>query len=409
MTNRDAPDGNDAIARQPDDWRSYDDLLQAIYEAGTDARGWTAVTSRIAAACGASRAMLFTLAHTVDQGGFCFPHNIPQLALDRWSVTDEAARDDPFVRVIRQRRLMAEGVALNGDDLVTRGELTGTRFYREWWAPFGIARLCTGIVFDGTDAHKLPAALSLYRSADEPRFGQREVALLGRLLPHLSRALGTMFHLTDAAGHVAATREALDRLPGGVVIVDADTNVVFANRSARAQAERGSAFALSRAAGPGAERLTLGEDHRSREAELRDALARALQPVPRDDAEHFTKALLLSDPSGGPRCLIHVVPLLGRSPAFGAARPGARAILFLYDVGRVSAIEAPMLCAQFGLTPAEARTTRELVRGGSADEIAARLGLSVGTIKTQLRQSYLKTGTRRRTDLLKLLLSLVAH
>ena len=41
-------------------------------------------------------------------------------------------------------------------------------------------------------------------------------------------------------------------------------------------------------------------------------------------------------------------------------------------------------------------------------EIAARLGVSVNTCKTQLQAAYAKTGTHRQADLLKLLLSLAS-
>ena len=51
----------------------------------------------------------------------------------------------------------------------------------------------------------------------------------------------------------------------------------------------------------------------------------------------------------------------------------------------------------------------QMTQGGSLDEMAARLGVSINTCKTQLQAAYAKTGTHRQADLLKLLLGLASR
>ena len=67
-----------------------------------------------------------------------------------------------------------------------------------------------------------------------------------------------------------------------------------------------------------------------------------------------------------------------------------------------------MLCRIFELTSAEALAALQIAAGGTVDDMAARLGVSVNTFKTQLQAAYMKTGTHRQADLLKLLLSLAS-
>ena len=221
-----------------DDFALYDDLVHSIYDAGLEPACWPNVVSRVAEACKASRAMMFTMSHTAEQGGFFFTHNLPQDVLDRWASLDVEARADPFFQEMSARKLVMEGIAFAGEDVVRRADLVATDFYKQWWEPIGIGHLCCGIVFDGVDAHKLPAALSLYRSTDEGAFLPREVDIVRRLLAHMSRALGTMFHLRDHQLEVVATQAALDRLSAGVVLLDKSKRVQFA--------ESGSARSLCR-------------------------------------------------------------------------------------------------------------------------------------------------------------------
>jgi DNA-binding CsgD family transcriptional regulator len=50
--------------------------------------------------------------------------------------------------------------------------------------------------------------------------------------------------------------------------------------------------------------------------------------------------------------------------------------------------------------------TLQILAGGSTADMAARLNVSVNTLKTQLQAAYAKTRTNRQVDMLKLLLSL---
>ncbi len=65
----------------------------------------------------------------------------------------------------------------------------------------------------------------------------------------------------------------------------------------------------------------------------------------------------------------------------------------------------PVLQALYGLTAAEARLALGLAQGRGLDEMAAALGLSRHTVRTQLKQVFAKSGTRRQPELVRLLLT----
>lgn len=60
---------------------------------------------------------------------------------------------------------------------------------------------------------------------------------------------------------------------------------------------------------------------------------------------------------------------------------------------------------EHGLTQAEARLCRALLDDRTGVEAATMLGVSITTVRTQLRSIFRKTGTKRQTELVKLLLS----
>ncbi|MEO8079944.1 MAG: hypothetical protein ABI641_05400 [Caldimonas sp.] len=379
----------------------YDDVVHAIYEAALAPVRRPDVTMAIAGICRASRALLFTWTAPETGGGFAFTHNVSQAALERWAA--QSRHEDPFFRAGAAAGRLTEGSVMTGDELISLDELFATRFYAELWAPFDIARLCTGIVFDGTDARRLPTALSLYRSLRDPPFDGDTVDVTRRLVAHLSRALGVMFHLRDRELQVASSLAALDRLDGGVALLDRGRRVTFVNHAASVLFARGDTVVEER--GEGGRRLCLQPRLRRQEAAFQAALGRALAPVAEDATDHFSRALLLAGSDSRPATVVHAAPL---APAndFSAHGAEARAIVFLYDLQSARQVRPELLCELFGMTGAEARAALQLMQGGSSKEMARHLGISVNTFRTQLAAAYAKSNTHRQADLLKLLLAL---
>lgn len=388
------------------DLASYDAVVHAIYDAALKPELWPEVVRNIAALHEAPRALLWTYFHKPAQGGFSFSHNITQASQEIWAAKGSAY--DPWVQSAGAQGRLVEGVVSLDHDLVPEAELVQTPFYNEILAPMDIAKVCSGIVFDGTDACKLPVALSVYRSLRDPRFARVDADTMERLLAHLSRALGVMFHLRDRDLQLAASLSALDRLGSGVVLLDGARRMTFANQAALSLLEQGDPVGLMPAVGAAPLQLRLHRRLAGLEQGFQRALTLALQPVERDAEAHFSQALLLPASDGRPACVVHAAPL-PTSHGFATGGPQARAIVFLYDLQAAAVVQPQQLCVLFGMTRAEARAALQVTQGGSLEEMAARLHVTVNTLKTQLKAAYAKSGTHRQVDLLKLLLALASR
>ena len=65
--------------------------------------------------------------------------------------------------------------------------------------------------------------------------------------------------------------------------------------------------------------------------------------------------------------------------------------------------DSKLLQALFDLTPAESRIAQGIGNGETFEAIAARLGISTATARSQLKGVMAKTGTGRQTELALLL------
>jgi DNA-binding CsgD family transcriptional regulator/PAS domain-containing protein len=379
----------------------YDDLVHRIYDAALAPERLQAVLERICEVMQAPFGNLFSYSTVRSDRGYFFT-TFPEARISRYF---EIAHTDPHVQAAERLGLMREGVAVTSDQLVPIDELRATSFYGEIWAPLGIRQMCGGVVFGADDAHHLPTVLSVHRLEGQPAFTDADRDLVGRLLTHLSRAMGVMFHLRDDALKVASSRAALDRLAAGVLLLDGDGRIVFENAAARIALDRGGP--IVRAPDPrfGAPGLAAASSTVGLRDRLSRAVRRALEPLDANDADHFADAIVVDAADGRPGYVVHVAPL-PQPNGFGAGSGAARAIVFLYDLARGPGPSEALLQRALGLTPAEARVAGEIFRGGDVPEIAVRLGVALPTARTHLRNIYEKAGVSRKADLLKLLLAI---
>lgn len=405
----------------------YDDLLQTIYEGALRPEVWPAIVSAIAAYFDASRAVIWTFTDGPENGGFVFTHEISQAELEAWV---NVARDqDPFVKAATERKLFVDGAVYSGDTIVPRRELVESRLYREVWSRWDIEHLCVTVIFAGSDGYKLPTTMSLYRSSAQSAFTNEELDRVGRVCVHLSRSLGVMFHLRSKDFEIAIGHAALDRLACGVVVLDRDGGVRHVNAAASRLLDRREvvqAVDVTRGAGP---RLrTVQQSHameRRFQSAIRSAcgslglarpsdpglaqreLCRPVSDEPGSDDcgldNHFSAAIVLTGRDKRPVCIVHVAPLARRGTA--AATVGC-AILIFYDLAEPLRLSPDILHGLFGMTAAETRAAQEVAGGGQATDMAARLGISVNTFRSQLQAAYSKTNTHRNVDLLKLMFAL---
>lgn len=217
-----------------------------------------------------------------------------------------------------------------------------------------------------------------------------------RLYPVLSRYLRLWWMHRAERREARTLRAALDMSDVGILLLNKDALLLFANSRAARMLDEGDGI---RREGRG---LVASSNQDS--LRLQTALLHTLR-INRDSRSNSTglpaPVLQLGRP-GGRRDLI--VTLVGVfQPAVDAADPAA--ILYALDPDQdVEQLLAPV-CGIYKLTATEGKLVRHLVNGLRIAEAAARMRIQPQTARAYLKQVFTKTMTHRQADLVRIMLT----
>ena len=242
------------------------------------------------------------------------------------------------------------------------------------------------------------SGMVIYTREDGRRIDAEDMALLDTLVPHLSRAYEIYRELAQARQETHALKKAIDRLPTGVLLLDGDGNVVLTNASADDMLALDDGFRLQR------DQPWLTDERRNRT--LRAAIEESLDHVP-GQGTPVGNVMIVPRPSGRRSYSIMVSPLL--AGAHGSTKDEAKSILFIADpeIGQVGATS--VLESLYDLTHAEADLVRLVSEGHSLLQVATERGVTMNTVRSQLKQVFSKTDTSRQGELVHLVLAGVAR
>jgi DNA-binding CsgD family transcriptional regulator len=205
---------------------------------------------------------------------------------------------------------------------------------------------------------------------------------LTEVIPDIANAR----HLPQLRGRLPAVEAwrptPFDRMDAGVVIVDCNFGITFANHAAR-------------------ELLAEGDGVRQRNDGIAAGTQAATLVLRRVIAAGWSGGDCQLPRAGG-RALLSVLAVPLPTDAFCTTGCGHATILFLADPDRDHHQRVGSLVRQFGLTRAEGVFLVEIVKADGLQAAADRLGISLATARTHLRHIFEKTGARRQAELVRL-------
>jgi DNA-binding CsgD family transcriptional regulator/PAS domain-containing protein len=358
------------------------ELVGLVYDAALDPATWPEALNMLADGTGADLGSTGAANFAGDKFGAVAPRHEPEF-LRRYAGADAARHNLHW-----QRSGSAPcGQTFAAETLVPRDEFGRTADYREWVTPHEMES-APGVNLLAKDSTSTVASVNCpFRLG---AFGAPETPLFSALLPHMQRAVELQHRLAELEMQRASWAAGFDRLRDGVVIVDSNFGIVFANRSAGELLADGDGLIL---------------DH--------DGIAAG---TPGDTAA--LRRLIAGPPNGnglpgaGGRCTLGrrngctplsvlAVPLHGEVAWIVPRRPAA--VLFVTDPDRDGRASTEALRRRFRLTRAEAAFLGEIVKGDGLRAAADRLGVSLATARTHLRHVFEKTGTQRQAELVGLM------
>lgn len=188
--------------------------------------------------------------------------------------------------------------------------------------------------------------------------------------------------------------ETLDKLSTGVLLVDRESHVVFANRQARAMLNTANGLSMK----DGVVIATTAEHT----VALHETVI-ATNQTRETEKQSMSGSLFL--PRTSPKCPLSVVVTPLEEQAVDLDRGSAIAAIFITDPERELRPPEEILIQLYGLTKSEASLALKVIQGLGLQHAADDLGVSINTARTHLKRIFHKTGTSRQAELVKLLLS----
>jgi DNA-binding CsgD family transcriptional regulator len=298
---------------------------------------------------------------------------------------------DPWAHSPRTASLASGRVAI-GDALIDPADMRRTAFYNELGRPHDLVQALVGMI--EVNGRRL-SCVSINGSARRAPFSAEDAALLTALMPHMQNALELHRRLARVETAAADALTAIDRLAEGVLLVTSTGRVVHANRAARALLHaRDGVFVDA-----GDLRAASAVDTTA----LRAAIHAAASTRVRGSA---ARRLFLARPSGRRPYVVLVAPAVTRLLALTPVAPAV--VVCVSDPERLITLPADRLRRFFGLTAAEARVASCLLDGDAPAVAAARLKISLPTVRAHLRQIFAKTETTSQAELARVL-SMTLH
>ncbi|HVT56660.1 MAG TPA: helix-turn-helix transcriptional regulator [Xanthobacteraceae bacterium] len=359
------------------DSKDIPQLIDEICTAALDPERWLRVLERLAQSFGCSAVYLAKDSYAMTEGAFLSSGTDPVFA--RHYADYYAARNVLWPRIQKQPL----GKILTDRILMPRSEFRRSEFFNDFLSPQDAEELLLSVALMEEDA-----GTTFVLSRPE-RFGSwqpKQMRMLAALRPHLRHALlanqyiGGLRIVNDFAS------EALYGLGYGLISVDAQARVVFANRTAEALLGDSSALRI--------ERRRLAARRPTDTAALRRLVACA--------AHEGGDGSIVIRREERPSLMIIILPLKARPSSFLPTREGA--VILIKDLERTAAPRLTAFTQYFGLTPAQTALAQEIARGRSVAAAGTHLGVSYATVRTHLLQIFQKTGTSRQAELVRLML-----
>lgn len=349
------------------------DLIDRIYECSFTPENWPGVMDDVAGLVEARGGQLFSVRGKAVNwiGSENLSDVFREYVVEGW-----------FAKCNRAVCLMSDRRAqfLREQDFWSEPELDAMPIYRDFFRPHGLGwSASTGVRLPTEDN----IVVTIERAFDHGPIDAGLVERLNEIRPHLARAAMISARLGLQKAETAADTLVSLGLPA--LLLDDHGVVCGANALIEALPD-----ALHWRAG---DRVALAD--RGANALLAEALAELA-----GSGEGQGRSFPLRDGDGRATMVAHVLPLR-RSAREIFAR--AYALLVLTPVGPLNAPPLAMLRTLFDLTPTEARIAQGLAKGETLEDIAEAGGVSILTVRTQMRRVREKTGCSRQAELVSLL------
>ncbi len=374
------------------DERTSLDLIEEIYETGSETHDWAGLLARIARFVGATSGIVGVTDHSTGLGEpSLLQHGLDEdLLYERW--LGDFDFDTPWAR---KGPLPAAGEISTGASRLPLDELRRLPLYSGALEPLGIED-CMVTSLRVHDQRL--TVLALYRNRSQGAFGRSEYDRFRPLVPHLVRSARLETLLLNARIRDRAHRGALDEVGFAIFRISGFAAEPLNHRADRLL-RKGDGLVQAegrlRAADPNSDEIFQASIRAAGGGNSRPPVTTAT-PFP---LRRGLDRLPLT-------CWTVPISIKDESGIAGFGRPGF-ALLFVGDPEDRPDLPEQTVARLFDLTAAEARLASAIAMGETPREYAERQEISENTVRWTLKRIQSKLGVHRQLDIASVLLRAV--
>ena len=298
-------------------------------------------------------------------------------------------RVDPFAApALRNPRV----AVIQGEELVDRHQLLKTELYNDLLESNEMESMTLLSCNSRTDRVDV---MPVWRRKQDGPMDTASIALLKTLLPHARTALEIRRELRADSAHGHFAELTLDALSAAAFLVSATGHVLHMNKRGATIIQSADGLRLDGTA------LTASSSIES--ARLKSFITSAASTGRNGTHLALGGALSISRLGRKPPLHLTVLPVPEDRRAVVVI---PCALVFVSDPSVSPKSRAAFMRMLYGLTPTESRLADLLLEGLEVRGIADRLDITIETARFHLKRVLAKTGSRRQTELMRLMLSL---
>ena len=357
----------------------FDHLIGVIYETALDSSRWKATIGLCGQYAGGADAQLLIMCKKTETpisgilAGTVFPEQ------GNADFVNYYGSIDPILKYLSQGA-MDEWRSCH--KVNTQYFIDHNEFYQDFLLAYNARYRMTGKVYQNNDQYSLFVVL---RAVGQQPFGDSEQRAAQRFSGHLQRALRLQTHTQNLQAKAELGARAIDALSLAMLIVDANGTILHLNTAAE-HLLNNPACELNCKLG----RLSI--THPTNKNRL-SALIAGATCYPAIGGAMFL--------NGAENRQAFVTPLPAASP-FNQDWQIPLVLILVVDAGKVLS-PLQLVGRLYDLSPAELRIASALLAGKSPEEYAQGAGITLNTVRTQLKSLFRKTETHRQSELVALL------
>jgi len=239
-------------------------------------------------------------------------------------------------------------------------------------------------------SHARTARFSIQRPAQNATLSPRDGELFDILQKHIHQSLIVQDQLGKQQSTIGLLKEAMNKSPKGIVVVEGEGDVVHANTRAETIIGMNDGVSISHG------RLRFATHCAQQEFEK---LLAETKLADFENSDMAGSVFKVPRPSSEPEFEVTVSAFTGGG---GGCNRKGRAFVIIYDPTKIPSLSPQLLASLYGLSNSQARVAALLVRGHKIKDIAKTLSLTENTTRYYTKEIFSKTGTQNQADLVKL-------